>query len=877
MRPRYRAELAPVVFTRDDTGELVFYKNDGKTPLDTPPDIVEHEGKNPLTPYLENSTIDSAGDRGGNAKQLDESFEEHLTAVLGPSDRPKKRQKITNINDTVPPTTTIPLHSQVEDTSKTPTLSTTPSPVITTDTNSNANNGKHDNKHLLDNDSIMEQTSLFDRDANYVPITQDSDEDNDEPQNDDILLQQAVSRQLERVAEESTNDEEFIRITSHDWSGTGLNLGVEWSTGEVTFCPFHYMKLDYPEETAIYILDHKVGASNNNKRPGRFLAWARSFQREIRSAVRRLIRLEREEVFEEFSKAWNGTNELTTDITVPNPSNSGQSVPIISRRSKREPKHDDKGHHLPKSKGKPGRTRRQVDTKYGIRIPQNVKEAYAFDAENKNKLWSKAIEDEIASLKKLCCFSFHSPNFRPSSDFNWTTLHMNFELKECGRRKARLVAGGHLVSLRGIHSRSTVVRGVSVRILDVIAHSRNYSILCGDIGNAFITAPCLEKVWSRCGPEFGELEDYVVIIEKALYGLKSSARAFRLFLADYIRKLGFFPSRCDRDVWMRMREEGDGYDYVCTHVDDFKVWAKHPERWAKTIGDKFQLKVVEKPRYYLGADYSYSEEHKGYYIGSHTYIKECIRKVEAKPQFAGKLHEHKTPMPEGVHPESDNSELLDLHGICTYQMLIGMLQWANCVCRFDIAYAISSLSRFNVNPRVNHLKLALHVFGYLKKHPNRRILVDSRPLIIDDPSLQDTSFHYDFMEDYEGACEDEECNFPEPFGEELDTSVFWDADHAHDLVTRRSISGIFGFIGSTPVFWKSSRQGCIASSTYCSEFIAMRTAVEETISMRYMLRCFGVPITKPTRMYGDNKSVLDSVNLPQSEMKKKHIAIFPII
>ena len=56
-----------------------------------------------------------------------------------------------------------------------------------------------------------------------------------------------------------------------------------------------------------------------------------------------------------------------------------------------------------------------------------------------------------------------------------------------------------------------------------------------------------------------------------------------------------------------------------------------------------------------------------------------------------------------------------------------MLEWANCVCNFDIAFATSSLSKFNVNPRVNHLKLALHDFGYLIKKPNRQIFVDSRP------------------------------------------------------------------------------------------------------------------------------------------------------
>jgi len=282
---------------------------------------------------------------------------------------------------------------------------------------------------------------------------------------------------------------------------------------------------------------------------------------------------------------------------------------------------------------------------------------------------------------------------------------------------------------------------------------------------------------------------------------------------------------------------------------------------------------VETPRYYLGADYVYNEEHKAFNVSCHTYAKECVRKIEDHPMCGGKLYEHKTPMPENSHPETDDSDLLDITGTKNYQMLLGMAQWAVCLTRFDIAFATSSLSRFNINPRENHLKLTLHMFGYLKKFPNKRILIDSRPLIFDDEDLLKESFHLDFLEDYADAEEDTDFDFPQSYGKELDTTIFWDADHAHDIKTRRSISGIMGFIGSTPVFWKSSRQGCIATSTYCSEFISMRTATEEAISLRYTLRCFGVPVSKPTHMLGDNRSVLDSVNIPQSELKKKHIAI----
>ena len=77
--------------------------------------------------------------------------------------------------------------------------------------------------------------------------------------------------------------------------------------------------------------------------------------------------------------------------------------------------------------------------------------------------------------------------------------------------KARLVAGGHMVDSMGINSRSTVVKGISVRLLDLISHRDNLPILCGDIGNAFITAICLEKIYSRAGPEFEDSEGSIIV------------------------------------------------------------------------------------------------------------------------------------------------------------------------------------------------------------------------------------------------------------------------------------------------------------------------------------------------------------------------------
>ena len=53
----------------------------------------------------------------------------------------------------------------------------------------------------------------------------------------------------------------------------------------------------------------------------------------------------------------------------------------------------------------------------------------------------------------------------------------------------------------------------------------------------------------------------------------------------------------------------------------------------------------------------------------------------------------------------------------------------------------------------------------------------------------------------------------------------------------------------------------------------MRSAVEEAIALRYMLRCLGIPVVAPTNLFGDNFGAIQSANIPEGELKKKHVAI----
>ena len=79
-------------------------------------------------------------------------------------------------------------------------------------------------------------------------------------------------------------------------------------------------------------------------------------------------------------------------------------------------------------------------------------------------MWKEAYQKEIASLLSLGCFDFCPPDSKPGTDYQFVKLTMIYGVKQDGHRKARLVAGGHLVDPHSISTRSTVVKGVNVHL-----------------------------------------------------------------------------------------------------------------------------------------------------------------------------------------------------------------------------------------------------------------------------------------------------------------------------------------------------------------------------------------------------------------------------
>ena len=107
------------------------------------------------------------------------------------------------------------------------------------------------------------------------------------------------------------------------------------------------------------------------------------------------------------------------------------------------------------------------------------------------------------------------------------------------------------------------------------------AIEAADVGNAYLEATSNEKVCFVAGESFAKygLKGHLLIIHKALYGLRNSGACYHAKWADSMNKLGFFPSRSDPDVWMRPATKADGpehFECKLLHTDYYVFMLPFP-------------------------------------------------------------------------------------------------------------------------------------------------------------------------------------------------------------------------------------------------------------------------------------------------------------
>ncbi|KAH9681835.1 retrovirus-related pol polyprotein from transposon RE1 [Citrus sinensis] len=347
------------------------------------------------------------------------------------------------------------------------------------------------------------------------------------------------------------------------------------------------------------------------------------------------------------------------------------------------------------------------------------------------------------------------------------------------RYKARLVILGNK-QVEGIDYTETfapVAKLVTVRTFLAVAAARNWELHQMDVHNAFLHGELNEEVYMRLPPGFTSNESGMVCrLRKSLYGLKQAPRCWFAKLAAALKTYGFAQLSSDYSLFTLHRD--NIHLLVLVYVDDIIVSGNNNEAirvFKMYLSDCFYMKDLGPLKYFLGIEVARNPT--GIFLSQRKYVLDIISE-------AGLLGAKPAPFPLEPNHQLALAKGLYFSDPAKYRRLVGRFIYLSAT-RPELSYSVHLLSQFMQQPRERHWDATLRVVRYLKGNPGQGVFLSS------DCDLQ-----------LYGWC---------------------DSDWASCPLSRRSLSGWFVMLGSSPISWKSKKQHTVARSSAEAEYRAMAT------------------------------------------------------
>jgi hypothetical protein len=371
-----------------------------------------------------------------------------------------------------------------------------------------------------------------------------------------------------------------------------------------------------------------------------------------------------------------------------------------------------------------------------------------------------------------------------------------------------------------------------------MAASRDMEIHQLDIKGAYLNGELTsdEVIYMRQPPAFhmpGSLGK-VCRLRKTLYGLKQSGRRwYQRLVAILVDHLGF--TKCEVDQAVFYWDEGEQLCIVVVHVDDCTIAASELQLiqdFKMNLRKYVEITDLGEIHWLLGLEIRRDRESRTIHLSQRSYIDSALRRYNFDD-----LKPVSTPMEPNTHLSSAQSpsstqEIAMMRDV-PYLEAIGSLMWACLGTRPDIAFAVTTLSRFSKNPGEAHWAAVKRVFRYLK-------------------GTKELWLTYG--------------------GEQRELVGFADADGSM-AEDRKAISGYAFLLNGGAVSWSCKKQEIVSLSTTESEYVAATHATKEGLWLRSLLTQLFGPVSGATILFSDNQSAISLAKDHQYHARTKHIDI----
>lgn len=396
--------------------------------------------------------------------------------------------------------------------------------------------------------------------------------------------------------------------------------------------------------------------------------------------------------------------------------------------------------------------------------------------------------------------------------------------------KARLVIKG-CSQRQGIDYQETfspVVKYSSLRYLFSLAAVKSLRIDHMDVTTAYLNGEVEEDIYV-IPPKGSEGIDNGKVwkLKKAVYGLKQSGRCWNIKLNKVLVNLGLSQCKSDPCIYTLRNNSGQTL-IVAIYVDDLLIFSNQKnlrENLKKNLMSKFDMKDLGIAENCLGMHITRDLKNKKLFIDQREYTLKILKKFnmyDSKPVS--------TPMEKGL--EFDDSVKCNNVDNIPYQEAVGSLLYLSQISRPDIAFVTSLLSRYNNNHNMSHWNAVKRVFRYLKGTLNFKL------------EFNDNSY----------------CD------------VYCDSDWGNKLNDRYSVTGVCLMVNGGIVHWHSKRQKTVALSTTEDEYMALSSAVQESLWLKQLIS--EISMTPDiVKIHCDNRGALELAKNNVTSQRSKHIDI----
>ena len=460
-------------------------------------------------------------------------------------------------------------------------------------------------------------------------------------------------------------------------------------------------------------------------------------------------------------------------------------------------------------------------------ISEITEEPLDFNTAILRKGWRDVISSKVNSIIKNNTWDIiDRPTNRTPITAKWLFKVKKDAQGKINKLKARLVAKG-FQQQEGIDYNdifAPVVKWSTILTVFALAAKYGWSLHQLDVITAFLNDTIDEEILMEIPPGFPHSDDEskVCRINRALYGLKQSPRAWYDRITSWMQQQGLIQSSSDPNLYFR--REGDKIIILLLYVDDLIITG-NDQAAISQLKQEYEMTDLGEASSYLGIEIH--RKPKGIFINQTGYINKLLQKfnvIECNP----------TSLP--IDPKTYLKRNTGTRRVdpAAYRSIVGNLLYL-AHTRPDKTYAVSCISRYMQEPEETHLQAAKKILRYLKGTASHGLL---------------------FSKTNSGTLHS-----------------YSDSDWGMDLDTRRSTSGILHRIRTTSIAWSSKLQSTISLSSTEAEYKALTEASKDIIHYRRLLQELGYVDKNPTTLLSDNQSSIKLVKNPIMHVRTKHIEI----